>query len=311
MFLTAAYGLGLALWPVIRWGSRGYFAGLGLLAVTPFTPLLIAPEHGKIRAVACLMAIDLFFRSTDYARQWRQGSLRNPRFIPYFRFLFPFPLFAYKFGSVTRGPRFISEGWPGTVGAGGAVLFCFGFLHWAAGSETLRTSFLLDHTIKFVTFPMAVGAVARTLTGVERLAGFRVPPLVHKVWRARTVGSFWQRFNTRVHSWCSDNIYSGAARHLSGARPVFLTFFISALLHEIGFAVASSHVDGYQFLFFMLQAPAVIIWHRVDRAVRKSAPGRLVLHAATIVWFWVTSLFFFRGVDRIFPLFYVAEPWLP
>jgi hypothetical protein len=46
-------------------------------------------------------------------------------------------------------------------------------------------------------------------------------------------------------------------------------------------------------------------------ADRYGRAGRAVVRLATISWFYFTSIFFFRGVERIFPIMYASQPWLP
>ena len=109
----------------------------------------------------------------------------------------------------------------------------------------LRSSFLLDHTIKFVVFTPAIESLARLIHGLERLAGHDTMPLIDNAFRSRTVGEFWYRYNTRVHSWFDYNVFRPLGGRRSPVRAVFLTFFASAVLHELGFAIATSRCDGY------------------------------------------------------------------
>ena len=67
-----------------------------------------------------------------------------------------------------------------------------------------------------------------------------------------------------------------------------------------------SRLDGYQFAFFLLQAPAVVI----GRTIQQKTKANLAARIATVLWMWLTSMLFFHGVARVFPFFYAAEPWL-
>ena len=91
-----------------------------------------------------------------------------------------------------------------------------------------------------------------------------------------------------------------------------LVFLLSGLFHEVMFDIATSHVDGYQLAFFSLQVPAVLASGRLERLARRGGlVAKGVAHGLTILWMAATSVFFFRGVHRIFPFVYVSEPWLP
>jgi hypothetical protein len=61
-----------------------------------------------------------------------------------------------------------------------------------------------------------------------------------------------------------------------------------------------------------LQIPAVLVSPGLKRfADRYGTTGRWLARSLTIVWFYFTSMLFFRGVARVFPFSYASQPWLP
>ena len=62
---------------------------------------------------------------------------------------------------------------------------------------------------------------------------------------------------------------------------------------------------------FLSQIPAVLASRPLARLARGHPGGIAVAHATTILWMSLTSVFFFHGIDLIFPFFYAAEPPLP
>ena len=46
-------------------------------------------------------------------------------------------------------------------------------------------------------------------------------------------------------------------------------------------------------------------------ARRGGIAGKLAAHGFTILYMSVTSVFFFHGVNKVFPIVYASEPWLP
>ena len=74
VFLAAAYAVSTVVWPGLALRRIGSWLVLACFAVVLFTPLLIGPQHVKLRALACVLAIDLFFKMVDYARQQRLGG---------------------------------------------------------------------------------------------------------------------------------------------------------------------------------------------------------------------------------------------
>ena len=277
-----------------------------------FAPILIPPEAIKLRALACVLAIDVFFRTVDYSRQLRLGFIEDGRFPEHVKQLLPFPvlLARYEKHSSTEKARSPVE----------LLWICVGFsvflslflsLDLIADIEVVRSSFLIDHTIKFVVVAVAVESLSQALCGLERLAGYDTTPIVDRAYSSRTVGEFWYRYNTRVHAWLEHNVFRTAGGSRRPATALLTTFFVSAILHEIGFAIATSRVDGYQFLFFILQAPAVILSRRCNRAAAGNPFVSAAVRCSTILWMWATSMFFFHDVNRVFPSFYATTPWLP
>jgi len=89
-------------------------------------------------------------------------------------------------------------------------------------------------------------------------------------------------------------------------------FLISAVVHELMFGIATSRFDGYQFLFFTLQGPAILASRPLSRWARRYGLfGITALRGSTIVWMYFTSMLFFHGVNRIFSFTYASTPWLP
>jgi hypothetical protein len=311
LFLAAAYAIAIAVW--LTWNRRGLASwfGFGGSALILFTPLLISPPHVMLRALACVLAIELFFKTVDYGAQRRLGTMGDTRFPAYAAFLIPFPLFLVRFDQRSQRGHFNPSSWFATGAALIAFLLCFLLVKILSHVEMVRASFLVDHTAKFILFAIAIESLARCLYGLEQIAGYDTKPLIDNVFESRTVGEFWKRFNTRIHSWFDHHVFhrTGGMRH--PVKPIFLTFLASGVLHEIGFGIATSRFDGYQFSFFMLQAPAVILSRHARRAATKSRLGKIALRGSTVLWMWATSVFFFHGVNRVFPFFYASNPWLP
>ncbi len=313
--VIAAYGYALAVWPLLR--TRGRFAGLlavVLAFVVLFCPLLIPAENVKLRAGSAYLCIELFFKMLDYSRQFRRRETCGSRFADYARFLIPFPVLLVVYGERRfrlpadrpRGPdvlRFMV----------GVAVFASGFLlvYAAAHFAVVRNDFLLDHAILLVIFVLTIEGLAQAVNGLERLAGFRVGPIIHGLFLSRTVAEFWNHYNGRVRRWFELNLFRPAGARRSPVRGVCLCFFLSGVLHELMFGIATSRYCGYQFLFFMLQAPAVLLAPRLQRYAKRGRFANCATRAVTIVWMYFTSIFFLHDVNRVFPFIYAARPWLP
>jgi hypothetical protein len=313
--LAAAYAYSLAAWPILR--SRGRvsrvvstFCGIAIL----LTPLLVPAEHIGFRAIAAYCCVELMFKMLDYARQFCQQRGDGYRFADYARFLIPFPTLIVTYGQRERRlPRPV----PHTrmvlaaLLAGGLFAAAFIVAQSVSRIAVLRSHFPVDHVVKVLLFVVAIEALSRLFYNLERLAGFDTTPLVRHAFTARTVGEFWCRFNTRVHAWLDHNVFRPAGGRRAPARGIWATFFVSAVFHELMFGIATTRFDGYQFAFFTLQAPAVLVSRPLNRLAKAGGLGKAVAHGLTIGWLLATSTLFFQGVDRVFPFFYAGESWLP
>jgi hypothetical protein len=182
----------------------------------------------------------------------------------------------------------------------------------ATQDETLRSCFLIDHAVMVLLFIVAVEALAQALWGLERLAGFNTTPLIRFAFLSRTPAEFWQRYNTRVHAWLYYNVFVPCGGLKAPVRGICLTLLVSGLLHELMFDIATSRPDGYQLMFFLLQVPGILASPGLERLARHAGlAGKALAHGLTILWMAATSVFFFHGVNRIFPFVYASEPLLP
>jgi D-alanyl-lipoteichoic acid acyltransferase DltB (MBOAT superfamily) len=170
----------------------------------------------------------------------------------------------------------------------------------------------LDHITKVFIFILAVESMAQALCGLERLLGFDTTPIIDRAFLARTPADFWRRWNNRINVWLYWNAFVPAGGRRAPIRGVWAACLLSAVLHEIAFTIATSRFTGYQFIFFLIQAPAIILSRPLERLARTwGAIGIAIAHTATVLWMGCTSMFFLYGVDLIFAFLYAGEPWLP
>jgi len=317
--IVVAYLYTIAAWRVVRTGNK---ACVAVALPVLLSPLIIPMTHVGLRALIAFLSFELFCKMIDYARQVRCGRNSTDRFAVYVRFLVPFPVLAVVFG---QHQRRLTEPVPKRFKAHTLVkiawamaVFMLGFAMVDAVSRlpAARSSFLVDHTLKVLIFTFTIEALSRLLHGFERLAGFDTRPVIDSAFLAHTVAEFWVRYNNRVHAWLRHNAvdWGKDRRATEGSiiRGVFFVFLVSAVFHELMFGIATSRFDGYQFAFFMLQAPAVWVSFKLHRFIRRGGILRRVTAiGTTFIWMWATSIFFFHGVNRVFPFFYASDPWLP
>jgi hypothetical protein len=271
--------------------------------------LLIPPDRIGLRALAAFLVNEVALKVVDYFRRDRTEGLRE-----YFWFLIPFPTLAVVFPDHKRRLARPDDSWLhvlrivlGLLG----ILIGVLVLIVARQVGVLRSNFWLDHLVKAVFFISTIESISQVLFAIERLAGFRTTPVIQNAFLSRTPAEFWRRYNVRVHDWMLRNVFRAAGGGRAPIRGVVMVFVFSGLLHELMFGVATSVFDGAQLLFFLLQIPAVLISGPLERfAQRKGALGRITAHAITILFLASTSVLFFKGMSRVFPIVYASpSPW--
>jgi len=279
-------------------------------------PLLIPAERIVGRAFAALVCGDLFFRLMDLTRQARRAGTSSATWQDYAQFLIPFPAMLVVYGAKQRldSPNSVfAIAALVPVAAGGTVfLGALALTLAATQSAVLRASFWLDHAVKVALFAVAIESLSQALWGLERLAGFKTQPIVNWAILSRTPAEFWSRYNDRVHDWLYFNVFIPSGGMRTPFRGQIAVFLISALFHELMFGIATSQFNGYQATFFLLQIPAVMLSRGLKRLSQAwGIAGQIIARGLTILWMGATSVFFFHGVDRVFPFVYASEPWLP
>ena len=271
--------------------------------------LLIPADRIGLRALAAFLVNEVALKVVDYFRRERTGGLRE-----YFWFLIPFPTLAVVFPDHKRRLARPDDPWPhvlrlvlGLLGVAVGVLVLIAARHVAV----LRSNFVLDHLLKVVFFISTIESISQVLFAIERLAGFRTTPVIHTAFLSRTPAEFWRRYNVRVHDWMLRNVFRAAGGGRAPIRGVVMVFVFSGLLHELMFGVATSVFDCSQLLFFLLQIPAVLVSGPLEQFARRTGTtGRIFAHAVTFLFLAATSVLFFKGMSRVFPIVYAnPSPW--
>ncbi len=294
-------------------------------------PLLIPADQMVLRGLAEFVCADLMFKLIDYSRQLGAWHGQATGFADYLRFLIPFPVLLGVFGRrekrLLERPSLLPE--IAIVGSCSAIVAAaFVAVDLARRLPVLQSSFPLDHAVKVALFLILIEAGTRAIWGLERLAGFDTKPIIERMYLAVSPGDFWRRYNRRVGDWLYLNVFRPSGGRRAPVRGIFATFFVSALFHELAFSVATSRFTGYQFTFFMLQAPAVAISQWLQPFIEgrrnvvpplpdgrgpptNNVAAQIAARVMTVLWFYGTSVFFFEGVARVFPFVYASHPWLP
>lgn len=274
---------------------------LGCLAC----PLLIPADAIGLRAAAVFVSVELVLKMFDFLwrndRGWNVDTARE-----YWPFLVPFPVLAVVYPNHKRQSARPENRWPHILRiVAGSSCFAAGLvlMRTISMNAVVQSSPVLEHAIRVLVFIPVIESLSRALYGLERLAGFDTRPIIRNAYLSRTVAEFWRRYNYRLHDWLYRNVFLATGGRRAPARSVLLVFVFSGLFHEAAFAVATSHLTGYQFAFFAIQGPAALASPRLERLARQGGiAGRIAAHGVTILFLFVTSVLFFHGVSEVFPL---------
>lgn len=287
--------------PTCRWIAWTFMPAILLC------PLFIPADRIGLRALAAFLVNEAAMKVVDYCSRRQIPNLRE-----FLWFLIPFPSLAVVFPDHKRRLLRSDSPWPHIARLiVGSLVVASGIaiLHWATTVSVLQSNFALDHAFKVLLFIPTIEAISRVMFALERLAGFDTKPVIRNAFLSRTTAEFWQRYNYRVHDWMLRNVFKPVGGARAPVRGVVMVFLFSGLFHELMFGIATSHFDGCQLPFFLLQIPAVLASGWLERFARRNgALGKILAHSATILFLAVTSILFFKGVSRVFPFLY-AKPW--
>lgn len=78
-------------------------------------------------------------------------------------------------------------------------------------------------------------------------------------WNAESIGEYWTMWNLPVHHWMVRHVYN-PTRRLTGNRNagLLVSFFLSAVFHEVLIAVPLHRIKGYAFWGMMGQVSSLL-----------------------------------------------------
>ena len=300
---------GLAVRPKRRCAHAVLWLGVTAILICP---VVFPCGPPLLRFLASVTAVVVACKLYDYARFRPEPGDAEPNYADFLCLLAPLPAMRVTLATPRRYPR---PRLPRTYEPLRVILGLLAsytglrIAGAAAGTELVRSYFVVDHLVKFAVFAMAVEGSAQFNYGIERLLGGTLPPILNFAILARTPADFWRRYNLRFGAWLHRHVYVPAG---GGTKGVIWTFVASAAVHEYVFDVATRQVHGYQTIFFLLHGIGVALSPYLNRLTRTyGLPGRILSHAVTLLFLVGTAFFFFASANKILPTFYSATPWLP
>lgn len=301
--LALELGVAMAFYLALDLGARMRSTlVVGASVIVLSTPLVVPAESPVLRLIAAIAAALVCLKLVDVHVGAARGS--RPRLGPYVEFLInPFCFVQRRMDRCGNEPR--GRIWR-RLGLSAAGLLCAYVLL----STTSRISwpafpFLFDHVAKSSLFFIGVVAMFTLGATLVQIGGGVAPAPVAGLLSTSSPADFWRRYNRCLRLFFHQDVFYFAGSWRSPLRATFLVFAISGLLHEYAFSLAAGRLQGYQSLFFMLQASAVAVTLRA----RPSGGVRVLTVVATLFFLLATSVLFFLSLDEIVP-FYSYPPAL-
>ncbi|XP_074591693.1 diacylglycerol O-acyltransferase 1-2-like [Curcuma longa] len=104
-------------------------------------------------------------------------------------------------------------------------------------------------------------------------------------WNAKTVEEYWRMWNMPVHKWMIRHVYSPCLRNgIPKGVSFFISFFVSAIFHELCVAVPCHIFKFWAFLGIMFQIPLVTLTKYLQSKFTNTMVGNIVF------WFFFCIL---------------------
>ncbi|ONK80981.1 uncharacterized protein A4U43_C01F23940 [Asparagus officinalis] len=104
-------------------------------------------------------------------------------------------------------------------------------------------------------------------------------------WNAQTIEEYWRLWNMPVHKWMVRHIYFPCLRNgIPKGVAIFISFFVSAVFHELCVAVPCHIFKFWAFIGIMVQIPLAILTKYLQEKFRNSMVGNMIF------WFFFSIL---------------------
>jgi hypothetical protein len=273
-----------------------------LLAVIGTSPLAVT-DAPFLRLLAAIVAVAFSVKLYDLAVDPASaGALSGWRYATWF---WNFAALVLREAGKLVRPAWRSDAARLVVGAlllvaGGALLSLVMRTNWTFAS------FATEHVVKVTAlFAMLIpGGVA--YSAAWRLAGHPALEMMIHPYLSRTPAEFWRRYNLPAQQFFYERVFkpSGGRRH--PIRGTLLTFTVSALIHEVLFAVVLLRVEGYQSAFFLLQGLVVA----ATLGIKPRGAWAAVALLATMAFMYTSGVLFFASFDSVLDVYDNPLPWV-
>src|SRR4030095_7897164 len=259
--VTSAFLAASACYPVLRWERRERAWALVALALPiALSPLWVPRDVPGVRLLATLNAVSLLVKLYDL--HVAASCSLVPSFPCFAAFLANWFCLVWRRLDKEPQPSFQQIlqrlAWA-ALQTGAAVIV----LVWLVRRDWAGTPFAVEHCAKALSLFVALIPLSALGVSFWRLAGGRPRDFMAAPLFAPTPVEFWRRYNRPAQQFLKEDGFVRARSTQSPAPALFMTFALSALVHEYVFGVSMGRVQGYQTVFFLLQGLGVAATARV------------------------------------------------
>lgn len=295
-----AFAAGLAYFAVSRkGGSRAAWYCLASVIVA-FAPALVPVACGAVRMFATFISIAILLKLYDRFRGPALGDVPST-------WLSDAAFLANWFWLVQSKPPAAVPAtddrsrlaWLLPQSIACLAISAIVFLHdWAT------SPFWVEHLMKAAVLGITVPLSTNCLAVVWRLCGAHALDPMMAPWLARTPLDTWRRWNRPTQQFLHEHLFLPAGGAKRPVCAILWTFFVSGLIHEYVFAIATGRPQGWQLLFFSLQGVAAAITIRV----RPRGGWIVPAVAATLAFNLATLAIFGISVQQVVPFYSQRNP---
>jgi sterol O-acyltransferase len=139
-------------------------------------------------------------------------------------------------------------------------------LHLERVDSTIEMLLVLAETVSMLLMPFLINLLLIFLVIFEYLLGafaeitcFADRHFYSDWWNSTDWLEFSREWNVPVHHFFRRHVYSASLPHIGKPRATLITFFISAICHEVVMGCISGKIRGYGFLAQMSQLPIILV----------------------------------------------------
>jgi MBOAT, membrane-bound O-acyltransferase family len=293
--VVVAHVAALAFFPALRLrGPSRTLAWFLCSACVALSPCLVPLRTPGSRFLSTLVAIGLLPKLYDLFRSGGHPFRRG--------FLFYLAWLPNSFWLVVRRippPHARRDDWRILSLASIPAAASLGLLAAVFACDWADTSFALEHSVKVIALFSTVVWFARMGAAAYRLAGgAALDPMLSPA-GAPTPAEFWRRWNRPAQQFLETYAFRPAGGMHHPVRATFVTFAVSAVLHEYVFGIAAGHLQGWQTVFFVIQGDAAAASMPLRPTGWRLALGQFL----TVTFNLATSVFFFKSVNSVLPFY--------